>query len=235
MSLFHKKSFGIICCKKTDQGYKLLIVNKGTTYAFMEFIHGKYKLNRVMYLLNRMTREEKMLIMSMNFSQMWYHVWLTKTKDRYVQSLNIFEANWSKRQDELKSAILNSTNGNTIWEFPKGRKATEDESPINCAVREFIEETGIPKYGFRVFDASLGISKTENRITYDTQYFFALANEELTLSPILGYHSTEICRVNWLSLNEINILCPSLKPIAKKAIKFVKNRSLGLIADNNFI
>ena len=79
-----KTSVGIILCRKNENTRRpeVLLVHKRYTYAFAEFVHGRYQrgprptaavgpgTSFVTELLDCMSREELLDIYSLNFSQM---------------------------------------------------------------------------------------------------------------------------------------------------------------------
>lgn len=84
-----KKSYGIaLCRKRNDKSNKteILLVKKRYTYQFFEFVFGRYKKDDTKYLLylfNNMTYSEKLCILNMNFSEMWYRIWLNNPEKTY--------------------------------------------------------------------------------------------------------------------------------------------------------
>jgi ADP-ribose pyrophosphatase YjhB (NUDIX family) len=219
-----KHSYGIICCKKTQDGFKLLVIKKGYTYAYVDFVLGKYEKRNIRHLVSKMSHEEKMTIISMNFSQMWYRIWLTKPKVKYVQYEAKFTKYWASNADALKQIINSTKEGSPVWEFPKGKKRQQDESNIVAAVREFTEETGISKPNFQLFDASVEMNKSEDGVIYRTKYFFAVATSDIDFQ--IRYNSTEIADVKWMSILDMKSMCPQLADISASVIKYMKNRRI---------
>ncbi len=79
-----KRSFGIACCRYNSAAgtprYEVLMMRKRYTYAFFSFVFGKYKKNddvTILALLNDMTNQEKLDILSRRFDYLWWRIWLT--------------------------------------------------------------------------------------------------------------------------------------------------------------
>jgi hypothetical protein len=107
-----KTSIGIILCRKNVNTGRpeVLLAHKRYTYAFADFVHGKYVRSRIgsntmlryiAPLFDHMTREELFDILSLNFEQMWYRIWLTTdNKDLYNKKYAKFQSTFM-RDDQL--------------------------------------------------------------------------------------------------------------------------------------
>jgi len=76
-----KRSAGIACCRynKNSCRYEILMVRKRYSYGFAAFIFGQYNKNddyRIIALLDSMTNQEKLDVLSMRFDLMWWRIWL---------------------------------------------------------------------------------------------------------------------------------------------------------------
>ena len=83
------------------------------------------------------------------------------------------------------------------WEFPKGRK-NKDEMDLECALREFEEETGISKDKLTIFDNIEPVYETingSNGKQYKIIYYIGVMNDN-EIKPTLNedniYHKIEI-------------------------------------------
>jgi ADP-ribose pyrophosphatase YjhB (NUDIX family) len=131
----------------------MLLVQRRNSYAYGDFILGKYEPadnDRLLVLFNGMTVDEKAIIATMNFNNMWYHMWIGIQPRWAVLSTCNHRFFMTFHGDRGKTRLLNlissSTNSSRIWSTPKGRKEC-GESLLQCAVREFTEETLLPKDG----------------------------------------------------------------------------------------
>jgi 8-oxo-dGTP pyrophosphatase MutT (NUDIX family) len=220
-----RKSFGIICARYNNNLHQIefLLEKKRCTYAYIDFILGNYNINdnnRLIDLFNNMTISEKINILSLDFGVMWYYAWLVNPDKTFIGSSSIkcnfdvkkkiFINNFSENIGIIFNLIKSSKNIDTIWEFPKGRKNTRNESEIIAAIREFNEETGIskknitilPKYGYFCDD-----------FVHDgTNYFFKyyLAECSNVIEPNVNFFSSsqliEIDQLKWIPFNHAIVL-----------------------------
>jgi ADP-ribose pyrophosphatase YjhB (NUDIX family) len=85
----YKISYGVALCRfNTDKNnqFEILYVKKRYTYHFFNFVFGnyrKYNNNQLLYLFNNMSFGEKIDILSMRFSNMWYRLWLIDPDKKY--------------------------------------------------------------------------------------------------------------------------------------------------------
>jgi 8-oxo-dGTP pyrophosphatase MutT (NUDIX family) len=240
-----KYSWGIACVRKnpTTNIKEILLIQKRYTYAFHEFVHGKYiqsnlKSNKylndqLIKLFNNMTVNEKIDILSCNFDQMWYRVWLDSPKPHiYYQAKNKFETTFLfDKGEKLKKIIGKTNNVQLIWEIPKGRRKNKFESNLQCAIREFNEETNIDKKNYKILpNLSKIYSHIDDNIQYINHYFIANYDEsnisKHNKSAIVDISKKEqigeICNIKWVSLNSLRIIDEE-SPNNNKLYDFTKN------------
>ena len=146
-------SFGIICYKMEGNDIKYLMIQRKDSLSFMEFIRGKYDTANIDYikkLLTNMTISERNMILNYKFEDIWNYVWLqndnsiNKNNKEFINSKIKFytlnENNFLKNYITSIKSIYNEQE----WGFPKGRRKMR-ETDVDCAVREFYEETRIKK------------------------------------------------------------------------------------------
>jgi 8-oxo-dGTP pyrophosphatase MutT (NUDIX family) len=188
-------SYGIIGYIRSDQLIRYLMVQKKDTIAFIEFIRGKYSHNNIDYiikLLNNMTVGERHFISAGNFDALWSYLWKHYSNGAHLQYYNSAKSKMNKLLDGIdnngnKITLLNllaniTGNSEEPWEFPKGRTEL-DESPLDCAIREFTEETGF-NINCNIIDTSTEYIETYigmNNTVYKTVYYIA------DLSGIIPY------------------------------------------------
>lgn len=131
---------------------KFLIVRRKHSIGFAEFIRGKYikdKCNGIVDLFKQMTPEEINKIKTMTFDELWNDFWYDdkkrSNKKCYLDAKEKFEALKNKIDVELPLSFyvdnVKPCHTTPEWGFPKGRK-NKGETDIECAIREFCEETG---------------------------------------------------------------------------------------------
>jgi 8-oxo-dGTP pyrophosphatase MutT (NUDIX family) len=236
----NKTSYGIALCRfnkdKNNQS-EILMIKKRYTYHYFSFVFGHYKKynnKQLQYLFNNMTFSEKVDILSMKFSNIWYRLWLCDPEKNYDinalyhntsqsvykhQSLKCYFRKKNKFETiflrdggkRLKRLISNSSNAVTPWEIPKGGM-NSNELEFECAKREFEEESGINSDNYTVlWDIKpITVSHKDDHIIYRSVYYIAYLNRDTRWCPKIKFNTcdqlTEIEQVRWVSLNEIKFL-----------------------------
>lgn len=235
-----KNSYGIILFRVNpntqdrDKKIQVLLTQRRTTYAFDEFVLGMYNKHnngRIKHLFNNMTVQEKLIIRSCSFQFIWYHFRLTRDyyEDHYLTCKEKFESRFLiDNGRELKGIINSSCSGKLIYEFPKGR-AQPGEAPMNCAVREFTEETGIKKSAYKLIpDISRTITIVKNCETFDIKYimkyYVAIANHNFDVTLDFKNHEQifEVGDIQWVSLPNLKYLDSKMTGLAEPLFNYIK-------------
>ena len=199
---------------------KIILVQRRHTIGFIEFIRGKYDITNYEYIIklfNMMTFDEKRLFREYdNFDVIRTIIGL---KRESIYKLEYDDA--KKKFNELRNHI----DGNMIfklldksytrwtspeWGIPKGRR-NHKEYDIECAVREFVEETGI-KYKhinvYRNVKPLEEIYKGINGVVYKHIYYLASIKENddarmnIEIIEKGGQINYEVCNVKLFNLHE---------------------------------
>lgn len=206
------ESYGVACCRRNAQNQpELMMVCKRVSYAFVNFVLCKYRArddSAVSKLLDQMTTEEKLDILTLNFDQMWHRAWLQQTHriGLFKRSKSQFETSFLLPDGghRLTQLVISSRNSRPRWEIPKGHKKLE-EGAISCAVREFEEETNNAKKTYELLSFKPHKqSFVDAGIRYTFSYF--LANSiSATAEVNLGSDSQceEITDVRWMDITTI--------------------------------
>lgn len=223
-------SYGIICCRLVrDQTGNLypqyLMVQRKDSLSYVEFIRGKYSLDRksyIMKLVSNMTDRERHALRTRHFDFLWRNLWQAddcKAYQReYAQAREKFELLtrgylMKNESDELyyfdMDYVLNNTTSNldeAEWGFPKGRRNI-NELDFDCAVREFKEETGIHPKHIRVIHHQKPFEEVfsgTNRIRYRHIYYLAVSmnNDHRLFNPFNKLQCREIKDVRWFDYND---------------------------------
>jgi len=193
-------SYGIILYDIVQNKY--LMICRSKSFGYIEFLSGNYSVNntiQIQYLIDEMSMEEKTRLLNWNFTDLWTELWYRKPIDEKSK----------KKYNYLKTGILqnmietSTTRWETPeWEFPKGRKKIH-EKMVECAVREFIEETGYSKNDIKIIDNVIPFEEVfigSNIKSYKHKYYLAiLVGNTTPLNPI---QYSEISKINWLSYEE---------------------------------
>ena len=223
-----------------------LMVQRKDTLSFVEICRGRYNLfnaDYIMHLFANMTFEEKMMLKLMEFDVIWESMWSHKKANS--MDFNMAKAKFAmlKNGVKMKNAnedflmdldyIIANCGGSRPeceWNIPRGRR-NNVESNLNCALREFSEETGI--------DANkLVLSKRlrpfvmdklgSNGIMYRAIYYVAKCiDNNLDVSIINDVQAKEIRSVKWfdyktvLSKLETSKQCATFEKLNKRMVSLV--------------
>ncbi len=228
--LFPIISLGVVLYRKKGNKLEYLMVQRKDTLGYVEFMRGKYNEENVEYLeklFSIMTKKERKKIVDNDFDELWNELWMDKTKKQYF---NEYE-NSKKKFYNLKVGYFSKNNrfidldelNTTIpiiyytpeWGFPKGRRNLH-ESDLDCALREFEEETGIKKDSITLYNSETYYSETfhgTNNIKYKHNYYIASLKENEKVSfkiDVNNMHQvTEISKIEWFDYETaLNVMRP---------------------------
>lgn len=218
-NIYTKKSLGIILISPDLK--KILLVKKRYTYAFDEFIHGRYNKDNYIQmhrLFSSMTMEEKLVIRSLNYDYMWFHKHLSDGKnEHYYKGLMKFSNNFLKKGNDGELIKLIDKTGyttSTIYEFPKGRKKNKSEPNIITAIREVKEETSISENLYRIIPHMKRTSiDIDSGVRYLCVYYVAIAYNVNACVTRLDKTDQcfEISEAEWYTVDELKKLCNNNK------------------------
>ena len=219
--LFHQcklpiTSYGIILFRQTLKGLQYLMIRRKDSFGYIGFIRGKYSpynINHMQNMIDEMSLSEKEKILSEPFDHLWKEMWGDNSKTQYKSE----EFASSKKSELLKNGI--TLNGNKVtlkdiiinsptkwneteWEFPKGRR-DHKERDLDCASREFEEETGIPMSNITIIENVVPFEETfigTNHKCYKHKYFLAKINDNE--SVLNNFQQTEVSKLEWKTIDE---------------------------------
>lgn len=215
----YRHSIGIVLFRRnpTTSGVEVMCVRKRSTYAYHSFVHAQYKSTSddcILALLNKMTPDEKVDLLSLNFSQIWFRVWIYGTYRHvfYASCAHKFENNFcADKGARLQRLIQESTSGEIVWEIPKGRR-DPNEDQLDCAIREFQEETDIgpSQYKFVTVGRNHLMSFThyDEGVSYTNSYYIAVTDSDF--EPAVNFRNkhqvAEVSAIQWMSLSALEVL-----------------------------
>jgi 8-oxo-dGTP pyrophosphatase MutT (NUDIX family) len=185
---------------------KVLMVQRKHSMAFTEFVRGKYEFNNNEYikkLISNMTFEEQGMLRDLEFPKIWTNHWgigRDHHSHEYETSLEKFN-----RLDKLDLFPMNLEGfSESEWGFPKGRRQHR-ESDLNCAMREFSEETNIPRNSYTLCK-NLKLEETffgTNGVEYKHIYFISLINQDIPINNnFTQEQQREICSMDWKTIED---------------------------------
>lgn len=210
-------SIGIIAFRKNkDNKLEYLMVKRKDSLGFVEFIRGKYNIQNKFHLrniLNEITQNERIMLSTMEFPELWTYLWgeeNNKINNEYTISIEKFNQLKSGVVTNYETynleSILNEIKTEWIepeWGFPKGRRNYQ-EKDIDCAFREWEEETGILKKNIKIIENLYTIEEIftgSNLKSYKHKYYLGMIHNSHELS-MTNYQKSEIGDMKWLTYEE---------------------------------
>jgi 8-oxo-dGTP pyrophosphatase MutT (NUDIX family) len=216
-------SYGVIAFRATNSGIQYLMLRRKDSFGYIDFIRGKYSpynISQIQDIVNEMSIEEKQRILTEPFDILWKNMWGDITTTQYKVEENAS----MKKMETIREGvtvngeftsleqIIKNSNTNWIeteWEFPKGRRNYK-EKDLDCALREFQEETGISSSRLTIVENVLPFEETfigTNHKSYKHKYFLAFLNnnndnndddENIILN---GFQITEVSKLEWKTIH----------------------------------
>jgi 8-oxo-dGTP pyrophosphatase MutT (NUDIX family) len=234
-------SYGIIAFRGGSEGIEYLMIRRKNSFGYIDFVRGKYSpynLTQLKNMIDEMSLHEKEQILTQSFDRLWREMW-GETNILNIQYKN--EENLSKKKFELlKEGVIidnslytlkdivemsNTAWCETEWEFPKGRR-NQKEKDLDCALREFQEETGISQNKLTIVENLLAFEEIfigSNHKAYKHKYFLALFNnlqEQYNLDELNNFQLTEVSKLEWKTLDKC---LESIRPYNLEKKEIIKN------------
>jgi 8-oxo-dGTP pyrophosphatase MutT (NUDIX family) len=211
-------SYGIITFRSTSDGLQFLMIRRKDSFGYIDFIRGKYSpynLKQLLNIIDEMSINEKKRILELPFDTLWLEMWgeiSIQFKSEETVSKKKFELlkegiTISDKVYTLKDIIGMSKTAwkETEWEFPKGRR-NQKEKDLDCALREFEEETGISRNKLVVVENIFPFEEIfigSNHKSYKHKYFLALMDSsDSIIDPLNNFQITEVSKLEWKPIDK---------------------------------
>lgn len=202
-------SYGIILFRVSDGVPQFLMIRRRHSFGYIEFIRGKYashNTEQIQVIIDEMAAHEKADILQYDFKTLWIQMW-----DESAGSHHRSEEHAShKKFDLLKSRQLDNMIREsptrwteTEWEFPKGRRDYL-EKDVDCALREFEEETGISKTHVDLFRNVMPFEEIfvgSNQLSYKHKYFLGQFVGQTQIDTD-SFQTSEVSKMEWKTLEQ---------------------------------
>jgi 8-oxo-dGTP pyrophosphatase MutT (NUDIX family) len=222
---------------------EFLLIQRRDSIGYMELIRSKYKFWDKEFIKQQVegtTRQEREKLVSWNFDQLWTGLWgpMHSPENRQYKleyefakhKFEHFRQGWALENGEIikladvlaKCPVLWDT---PEWGFPKGRRNMH-ESDLDCALREFEEETGVSRDSIHITSNVIPIVETfvgNNNIQYKHIYFVGfLSNKvQVEMKSADSHMAREIGAIEWLdyetALERIRPTTPQKREVLRKA------------------
>lgn len=189
---------------KYKNDIKFLLIQRKHSLSYIEFIRGRYtemNISSIKKLVELMSHDEVVKIKTQDFQVLWDTLWNKTARNKnFIKEMNISK---KKFLYITKNNLLNNLVSNyktPEWGFPKGRR-NRYEKNIDCAIREFEEETNIKNY--TLLDRINILEETflgTNNISYKHVYY--IGTSDTTKVEMLN-DTYEVGDIGWFTIDEI--------------------------------
>jgi len=227
-------SYGIILFRSSQDGLQFLMIRRKDSFGYNDFIRGKYSpynIYQLQNIINEMSISEKERILTLPFATLWNDMWSgvknsqfkteehisCKKFDTISEGVNI-DSETTKLSDIVKMSTTEWTE--TEWEFPKGRR-NHKEKDLECALREFEEETGISQNKITIIENILPFEEIfigTNHKSYKHKYFLAYMND--MEDYLNNFQVTEVSKLEWKNIDQC---LESIRPYNLEKKKLITN------------
>jgi 8-oxo-dGTP pyrophosphatase MutT (NUDIX family) len=226
-------SYGIILFRYSEIGIQFLMIRRKDSFGYIDFIRGKYSIHNLSQLnttIDEMSLYEKDRILTTSFEILWNEMWgesnLQYKNEEYSSKKKFESIREGILVDDklitLKDIVEMSKTKwmETEWEFPKGRR-NQKEKDLDCALREFEEETGIHQTDIKIVENVLPFEEMfigSNYKSYKHKYFLAfMDNLDNNLN---NFQKTEVSKLEWKTVD--NCL-ESIRPYNLEKKELIQN------------
>jgi 8-oxo-dGTP pyrophosphatase MutT (NUDIX family) len=218
-----KKNVDLITDINFKDYIEYLLIKRKNSLNYVEFIRGKYDVYNLDYLIksfNLITIEEKKLIKNNNFNYLWNNLWGINSNidnNEYKESkekFDLLKKGFYLKKNEINIYISFDKIINNLtykytepeWGFPKGRRNSKEKN-IDCAKREFEEETNIKDNEINIINMT-PLEETyiaSNGLKYKHIYYISQIKNYT--KNIIIKENLEIGDIKWFKFNDgINII-----------------------------
>lgn len=207
-----------------DKIIKYLMVQRKYSFSYVEILRGKYELDNIDYINNMiqyMTFDERKRLLTLPFQQLWDKLWYITDKEiNREKEMNISNEKFNLLKNgltitkndihieySLNKLIKNAKYKYNLpeWGFPKGRRNLNEKN-IDCAHREFKEETALKNDEYQIINLSpleelfMGM----NNIRYKNIYYISQICKKVDIKVDQNneLQKIEISDIQWYTLNQ---------------------------------
>lgn len=188
---------------------KYLIIRRNDSLSYVELVHGNYKESQLFFMLKQLTLLEITRLLTHTYEELWEDLNRSKpTGSAYEYGKHKFEILKIFLPTLLEEFPSEDPKGLFMWIFPKGRPNyinTIPECPLDCALREFEEETN----GISLNQAKVVLSHPiierfmgTNSKNYATHYFVY----EMSIEPVIKQFERINTAIRSVSIDESDII-----------------------------
>jgi len=196
-----------------------LMIRRKDGFGFIEFLRGKYSLNnieQIQNIIDEMSLPEKQQVLEGSYEDLCKLTWGARNLYHKYE-----ETSSQKKFETLKTGI--SVNDELVtlqtlidksktawieteWEFPKGRRNGQ-EKDVECALREYSEETGYSANEVALVDNLQPFEETfigSNNKAYKHKYYLAklITSIPPNAERLQRYQKSEVSEIRWATCEQ---------------------------------
>jgi 8-oxo-dGTP pyrophosphatase MutT (NUDIX family) len=217
------------------------MIRRKDSFGYIDFIRGKYSpynIEQLQHTINEMSVNEKKQIINEPFNKLWTMMWGTTTDNQFRSEESISVKKFelitngiyiNNVKYTLRDLVDKSDTAwtETEWEFPKGRRNPQ-ERDLDCALREFQEETGYSQNSIAIVENILPFEEIfigSNHKSYKHKYFLAYMSEYKNqekddMVNLQKYQKSEVSKLEWKTFDEC---LKSIRPYNLEKKKIITN------------
>ena len=257
-------SYGCIYRSVTDK-VRYLIIQRKDSVGYVDLIRGTYRESQLFFMIQDLPLRERERLLNHNFEDLWkdFHLkgpdYENKLGEGFEYAKGVFQKIQPYISDLFKFIPPADPEGKNLWLFPKGKlnwsfedmfdaeeNSTEavpklsPESPFDCALREFREETNgheIRESGKLLFaDPVVERFLGSNSKNYQTNYFVfqtdtlpKIKESERRATGIREISLGEVEKCCWVELEELS---KHLRPERLELIRYIEDNLSNQFAED---
>ena len=215
-------SYGVILYTLVDDQPLYLMIQRKFTPCYVELIRGKYHqqpLNYLKMLIEGLSYNERRSLVTLTFEELWDRLWSPNENENPTRTRHFYEAKKlfqdlviGYTRDEVFLSLdglldaIPITYHEPEWGFPKGRREHQ-ERDIECAIREFQEETGILQNQYQIISRSRPYVENfagTNEVLYRHIYYLGFSPKyfPVWIDPTNPTVIAEIQKLGWFTKDE---------------------------------
>ena len=196
-------SIGIIVFRKNKGNIEYLMVCRKDSFGYSDFIKCKFPIIEdayLMTLINEMTisEKEKLMLICNIVEDDDFNI--NNVNNSLEKKIYFINSELKKNGYDVKlSELIKKSNTSwkePEWGFPKGRR-NNLEKDLECAIREFEEETGYKKSSIKLIENIIPYEEIfvgSNYKNYKHKYYIAYMPE---VDDSMKYQKSEISNMEW--------------------------------------
>ena len=210
-------SLGIVLYRNNviNNNIEYLMIRRKDTLGFIDFMRGKYSPNNKEYIMNmlkQMTDYEKVRLLDWTFNDIWTGIWGENSiSNQYKSEESTSRIKFTQLRNGIHdkgrlftlTELVNSSNNISTWSepewgFPKGRR-NYNENDMDCAIREFTEETGFNKSDINLITNIVPFEEIftgSNYKSYKHKYFVTYIDFKDSLN-MDNFELSEVSKMEW--------------------------------------